>query len=404
MLGTALYYPYIDIRDGGWLRSAVLFWDKVQTIVPTSIPHPYNSADTKICEEEGYLHPLRCDMHQELLEELGRRVFKLLDDPEWNLRLTGSGHQDSVKGSLVHADKIGRRIKSRLEEIVGIHPDKMPPALRTLAIQSGGLEMLSAEKLSPELRQIFRHFDMYRMHPEKLSHELQHILRHQLRRYEEGDWIVVSGRFAEVYMSALAALLAKEVQVSPLTNEEPSSGVNLRCLIDDVSASGPAAARGALVSVVMEGLKVDPETPMTKLLAFRKNRTDQLAELSGLFDDLKLKIEKSSSAKELEEGAKGLFENKIRPGLTKLKKELKTQTIHSVWEGVQRGVTVSVPASGVLAYATGFSGAMLLGAGAFITLADVGIKSYLARAKTRASSPYTYLLDVERKFSLPAYS
>lgn len=54
MLGTALYYPHIDIDDGGWLRSAVLFWDQVQTIVPTSIKKPYTNSDTEICQQEGY--------------------------------------------------------------------------------------------------------------------------------------------------------------------------------------------------------------------------------------------------------------------------------------------------------------------------------------------------------------
>ena len=83
MLGTALYYPYIDIRDRGWLRSAILFWDAVQTIVPSSIQNPYHQPDTQICEKEGYLRPLRCDLHQELLEQLGNRVLKLLESPEW---------------------------------------------------------------------------------------------------------------------------------------------------------------------------------------------------------------------------------------------------------------------------------------------------------------------------------
>ena len=48
-------YPYIDIRDANWLRSAVLFWDEIQTIAPTSIHNPYHEADTKIREREGYL-------------------------------------------------------------------------------------------------------------------------------------------------------------------------------------------------------------------------------------------------------------------------------------------------------------------------------------------------------------
>lgn len=401
MLGTALYYPHIDIRDRGWLRSAILFWDEVQTIVPTSIRNPYETKDTKICEQEGYLRPLRCDLHPELLEDLGRRVFKLLEDQEWqNNIIWGESGNAPAGNALMHADKLGHEMKWRLEELVGLHPDKIPPALRSFLVQSGGLEMLSADKLPPHLRHMLRDFGMYGMHPEKLSNEIRHMLG-RYRHDQDGDWIMVNGRFAEIYMSALAALLSKEVQVSALTNEEPSSGVNLRCLVDDIAASGETAARGAIVSVVMKGLKVDPESSVEKMIAFRRGRKDQIAELSGYFDDLKGKIEKSSSPKELEEGAKRLFENKIHPGLEKLKKELESQSIQSVWDGVQRGFTVSAASGGALAYITGYTGPMLLGAAAFITLADVGMKSYLARSKVRASSPYTYLLDVERKFSLP---
>jgi hypothetical protein len=43
MLGKALYYPHIDIRDPKWLRSAVLFWDEIQSIVPPSISEPYHT-------------------------------------------------------------------------------------------------------------------------------------------------------------------------------------------------------------------------------------------------------------------------------------------------------------------------------------------------------------------------
>lgn len=401
MLGTALYYPHIDIRDSGWLRSAILFWDEVQTIVPTSIRSPYVTNDTKICEQEGYLRPLRCDLHPELLEDLGRRVFKLLEEPEWQNKIVWGESGNTPAGSaLTHANRLGCEMRCRLEEFVGMRPDKMSPVLRSLLVQSVGLEILSTDKVPQNLRRMLREFDFYGMHSEKLSRELQDMI--ERRRYNQDDeWILVNGRFAEIYMSALAVLLSREVQVSALTNEEPSSGVNLRCLVDDVAASGETAARGALVSVVMKGLKVDPESSVKKMIAFRRGRKDQIAELSGYFDDLKGKIEKLSCAKELEEGAKRIFENKIHPGLEKLKKELESQSIHSAWDGIQRGFAVSAASSGALAYITGYTGPMLLGAAAFITIADVGMKSYFARSKVRASSPYTYLLDVERKFSLP---
>ncbi len=218
---------------------------------------------------------------------------------------------------------------------------------------------------------------------------------------DEGEWLLVDSWFAQVYMSALAALLSRELQVSPLTNEEPYSGVNLRFLIDDVVSSEVAAARGALVSLVMENLRVDSSVPIHKLISFRRERSDQLIDLQAQFDELKGKIEKAGTAEEMEEGAKRLYVNKIRPGLEKLKSELESQSIQSVWDGVQRGITVSAAGTGALAYITGYTGPLLLGAAAFITFTDVSIRSYFAGQKARASSPYTYLLDAERRFSLP---
>jgi hypothetical protein len=341
-------------------------------------------------------------LHPELLEDLGRRVLRLFTDPQWqNEIIQGTNRNNQAGNALMHADKISREMRWRLEELVGLHPDEMPPAFQALFLQPGGLEMLSADKLPPHLRSMFRELAMYGVHSNKFSGEVRNMLRrHQY--HEGGEWIMVNGRFAAIYMSALAALLSREVQVSALTNEEPASGVNLRCLVDDVAASGETAARGTLVSVIIKSLKIDPKLPVRKLIAFRRGRKEQIAELSGHFDDLKGKIEKASSSKELEESAKRLFENKIRPSLKKLKKELEAQSIQSVWDGVQRGFTVSAASSGVLVYVTGYTGPMLLGAAAFITLADVGVKSYLARSRVRASSPYTYLLDVERKFVLPS--
>jgi hypothetical protein len=36
----ALYYPWIDIRDESWLKSAALYWETIRTIVPESVDRP----------------------------------------------------------------------------------------------------------------------------------------------------------------------------------------------------------------------------------------------------------------------------------------------------------------------------------------------------------------------------
>ena len=387
MLGTALYYPHIDIKDGAWLRSAILFWDELQTIVPTTIEKPYIEKDTQICEKEGYLHPLRCDLYQDILEQLEKRVFSLLDS-------YGDNWSSSYGG--MEYDSLIQDVNSMAKLSCG----KLSRNLQRLLIKAVSLEMFDPEKDASFFVET---------RSDELEAEIQK-LRRVCHSYPDaakggvdGNWITVDRKFIEVYMAALAALLATKVQVSPLTNEKAYSIVNLQCLIDDVASRGPTATRGALVSVIMEGIRVDPETPIQKLLAFRRSHRDQLAELSGVFDELKSKIENSSSPQELEEAARRITENKVRPGLQRLKDELHQHAIQGVWEGVHKAMTVSA-AGGVPAVVPGFSGSMLLaaGAGAFISLMDVGIKSYLARHKARAASPYTYLLDIESKFSLPS--
>ena len=53
----ALYYPDIDIADEQWLRTALLYWNAVHTIVPISVKEPYSTETAKILRSEGFLIP-----------------------------------------------------------------------------------------------------------------------------------------------------------------------------------------------------------------------------------------------------------------------------------------------------------------------------------------------------------
>ena len=55
MFEKALYYPTIDIQNDRWLKSAVLFWDKIETIVPESEERPYRRRNTRILHENEIL-------------------------------------------------------------------------------------------------------------------------------------------------------------------------------------------------------------------------------------------------------------------------------------------------------------------------------------------------------------
>jgi hypothetical protein len=403
MLGSALYYPHIDIHDAKWLRSAILFWDEIKTIAPRAIRDPYQGKDTRILWQEGFLEPLRCDLHPELLDTLGKRVVGLMDGNffERDLGFKRASH-DPNAGTLMHADKVGMEIRHQFRR-AHIHPGKLSLELRDLAMRAG-LARMHPEKLSPKVRDLIEEIGSVGMHPEKWLH-LRHLMRRTERqRDNDGEWLLVDSHFAEVYMSALAALLAKETDLAALTSEEPSMGVNLHTLLEDVKPSAQSDKKGALVSFVMEAISVDPATRVDKLLAFRRSRDSQLSELSAQFDDISSKISNCETAKELEEKVRDTYVTRIRPKLESLKEELGDNSIQAVWDGVQRAVTISVPAGGAMAYFSGLTGTTLLAAaGAAIAVTDVAVKTHLARKKTRRASPYTYLLDVERKFSMQKF-
>jgi hypothetical protein len=397
MLGEALYYPHIDIDDPKWLRSAILFWDSLQTIVPLAVEQPYKNKDTKILWQEGFLKPLRCDLHPDLLDTLGRRVIALMnqDGLEFINRISQVNDQNDT--TLMHVRKIGWDLREFLDR-AGLHPEKLSPELRGLVMRAGVARMHPG-KMPPSLRRLLSDLQYISMYREPFPVHFRHLLS-DLEHFSENndDWLFVDSGFAEIYMSALAALLAKETDLAALTNRDVSLGINLHTLVEDVKPSAQSDKKGALVSFIMETIRVDPEVRIETLLSFRRSRIDQLAELSAQFDDLSSKISDSESAQEMKEKVGDAYITRIRPKLESLKDELKDNSIQSVWEGVHRAITISVPASSALAYFTGFSGTTLLATGAAVAITDVAIKAHLARKKTRRASPYTYLLDVRKNF------
>lgn len=60
MSRSILYYPSMDIEDGIWLRNAILYWDKIHSIVPNQIDADY-SPEVMELEERGLYSSLTPD-------------------------------------------------------------------------------------------------------------------------------------------------------------------------------------------------------------------------------------------------------------------------------------------------------------------------------------------------------
>jgi len=402
MLGSALYFPHIDIRDPAWLRSTLLFWDDIHTIVPSSIDSPYQSDDTKVCFKEGILKPLHCDLHPDIIDELGQKVIALGDGYGQIERQIRHMHP-SLSESLRASDGFNYKLEDAFFE-VGMHPDKMSPELRHLVLRLG-LTRMNRGKIPPRLRAMLRDVETARIHPEKLPYALRELFEDRWYRDADCEWLLVNSHFADAYMSALAARLSNQLLLSPLTSENSAHGMSFRFLFDDVVDRSPRSAPGALMTVAMRGLAVDASVPISKIIDFKRARRDQYIEFKSQVDELAALISSEDILPdELIESAKAIYEQKIDRSLRQLKRELDHQSISSMWEGAFTAVTVSASSTTALAYFTQLTGPALLGVGATLALATVGVRGYLAGRKLRINNPYSYLHDLKANFGLPEFS
>lgn len=405
MLGTGLYHPTIDIEDPVWLRSAILFWNGLRTISPSSFRDPYRTDESRECAAEGYLQPLHCDLHVEVLDDLGAQVAKMLSRDSVSARAFYGRQRQSSREDRRRWDRTSLidGMQRRLH-YAGLKPEKMSKQALTAALRLGSWR--DPERWSaPEVKHVISEFSRGRLHRDKLAYFLRDLGLDIFEHDADGEWLKVEPEFADAYLAAMASKLGAEFGLKPITPSLPAHEVSCRYFLEDMAAPGQGKL-GALVTVTMEGLKVDPSTPISKLLKFRDKRADQYLELSQALTNLSEKIKQSTdvddAARGLHEEARRIYREEIETQLRKLKRELGTNNISSAWDGIYRAITVSVPSAGALHYFTGLGGAALLGAGAAVTVIDVGVRARLNARKARDANRFSYLYDAEARFGLPS--
>jgi len=70
--GIALYYPFINVQDINWLKSALLYWDHIRCITPST---DYFKDDIKYLSDEGLI--IATDPKDYRIEASGRFLKKL---------------------------------------------------------------------------------------------------------------------------------------------------------------------------------------------------------------------------------------------------------------------------------------------------------------------------------------
>lgn len=370
----ALYYPWIDVRDEAWLKTALLYWDSVRTIVPESIDAPYSTDTGRALQDAGFLLPLRVHTGMDEIEEIAGDVLAYLGTAEG--------------ADVLIASRSGRRRD--------IHVEKLPYELGRLA----------------------------EIHPEKLPYEIRHLLRDFAEPSKRGsDWLRVDEKFANFYMTLLASRLADRVGARLLTSLATADRLAVSARFDaqlngvipwgmhlsgrhwrEYEAFGPRRrmprhlAPGMLASLAIERVGVAPDTPIDRLIDFREKHRDELAQFRTKVDQLASSVEEDLSAEALRQRVSDLYSGEVAPAIANLKAALKGRRIKWLGDGLLKVAFLSAGSSTMLVVA-GLAVPTALLAGAGVSLIASGTMYNVDRRESLRSNPFAYLLSMERELA-----
>nr|WP_293834096.1 DUF6236 family protein [uncultured Arsenicibacter sp.] len=353
----ALYYPTIDIGNWDWAKSAALFWDTIQTIVPQSINDPYTSKVTKIMYDEGVLVPLNVNPEMGLIHDLASEVERFLQ--------TNEAFEYLVKGKETF-----------------IHKDKLPRELQRIA----------------------------RIHPEKMSSEIRHAISADI---SEDGWMQVDRRFARFYMSLLANKICDNERLVLLTDDEQASNLTEKARVDNQiqvlkrreydykrdERTTLHLSEGLLSNLALRGIKFSPDTDVIDVIRFKRNYQDELGAFRTNLTRLVKDIPKDITFEQLQYQVNDIYINEFLPSYNNLKSALDGSKLKWIADNVMK---ISFFSTGATALPTMMLGANIpqaLIAGAGVSLISSVVSYNVDKTERLRNNPYSFLYSAERQLS-----
>ena len=365
-----IYYPWIDITDDSWLKTSLLYWDSIRTIVPESIEAPYSSQTAQVLQDVGCLTPLRVHSGMEEIEELVPAVLTYLNTPE-GIELMLGGTRGATHD---------------------IHLEKLP-------------------------------YEMGRLldiHPEKLPYEIRNVLERIASRSARGDqWVEVDEGFALFYMTLLANQLAERVDAAVVTPLAAAERVAVAARLDSQlppipwGRYGPPwwreyeafgrrrrmprrLAPGMLAQLTIQRISISPNTSLDNLLKFKEAHNDELARFRTEISNLAAAVNEDLPIEALRQRVSDIYVHQVDPAISDLKKALTGRRIRWAAEGLLKVASLS---AGPLLVAAGMSVPTALLAGAGLSLVVLRTMYNVDKRESLRKDPFAYLLSVQKELA-----
>jgi hypothetical protein len=367
-----LYYPWLDVHHIGWLKTALLYWDEVSTLVPEGVTVGRQHRETQAAAEAEALTPLPVRPNGTVVQQADA-ALRNRPGMQWIRALWRAERAPS--NDLFSANW---------------------PLDLTMTIEQGKLPFTS------------------------VTHGTDH----------DQPWVRLPTASAALYLSALAAAAAEEHRLPLYTGEaglapwaesvhwstDLRDDVLVPARYEDPAAEkirlpGPGGLeyqaheyrlmnRGAslLVHTTLEGISVSPDTDITKILKFREKHRTEMTAFRAEVENLGRQLgEDYPTLEAMQEAARQAVKTRLDP----LRKDLGKARLSA---GIQAGqdIVTATCLSPAPALAAALAGFPPLALGLAIAVPGVAIaltvaKLYIQRGRG-GSSPFSYVVSLEKRF------
>ena len=286
-----LYYPSIKIYNREWISNAILYWDKVSSIVPSS---NYNETNTRLVEElqqaELYeaIYPFELGDNQELCTQFCKEVKKNLEyykkkEAKYKRKME---YLNQNQMSRIHVEKLSM-----------LHIDKTPTSI---------LDFLFEEEL--------------------------------IEKNCDGPWMYMGTLEADIYMATLAKYLAR-------THGNTEIGTDKRREFwypYEKKTLKKGVERQVYLDVVLQDiLPIPREKEIEDIIEFKRKYKRELQAFRRRIDGFKLDLQYSNTIEEMQERA-SLFQKEIDYDLNEVEEVLHQEKKEFVKGAVRTLIPIGV--------------------------------------------------------------
>ena len=362
----ALYYPSIDIENLEWIKTAVLFWDSISTIVPESINNPYRSNESEYLADIGFLTPFYINSNDTSVIDIEDEIIELMYTPEF---INGLFSRHNMRTYGVYNEKMSYRLREMLER---------------------------GDVYGREMRFKLR----------------EHFMGFGRNFYHDGVFYLEDS-FAYLYMVTLANKICENHAIALVTDNVQSESITKSIRYDNQVSLVPDndlfrrhrnnvrlrrerhCEQGILLDLIINGLKISPDTSLHDIMEFKKRHQDEL----GLFRTELAKLTQSVSSDmpvdALRQRINDIYENEFKPAYNNFQRALESSRIKWFADNFLKVSLFSTGATSVPMAALGMAVPQALLAGAGVSLLASAISYNIDKQQKLRENPYSYLLAVE---------